>query len=233
MNMIPLVVTSLSLVLAAAMAALAWRLAREERRRSEARVAALASDLDLDLRPSPTVAAAGSELFRVEERGRAGSRFAAVLAIGVFAVATALALIVLTSRAGNSVSESVAAQARLPDAGLTTRAAAESKPLELIALTHERDGDGIIVRGVVRNPTAGVDQRAVAAVVVAFTRDGGFLATGRSALAVPVLAPGSETSFVVSVPNANEVGRYRVSFRTAERVVPHVDRRDSAITQVQ
>lgn len=230
--MIPLVVTSLSLTLAATMAALAWRLAREERRRSQARVAALASDLDLDLRPNADVAA-GAELFRMEERGHDGSRFAAVLAIGGFAVATALALIVLTSRAGHTVSEPVAAQARLPDAGLTTRAAAESKPLELMALTHERDGDGIIVRGVVRNPTAGADQSGVAAVVFVFTRDGAFLASGRSALAVPVLAVGSETRFVVTVPHANEVGRYRVSFRSDDRVVPHVDRRDSAITQIR
>ena len=52
----------------------------------------------------------------------------------------------------------VAAQATRPDAGLTTRAAAESAPLELIALTHEREGDGIIVRGVVRNPSTGIDR---------------------------------------------------------------------------
>jgi hypothetical protein len=50
---------------------------------------------------------------------------------------------------------------------------------------------------------------------------------------VPVLAPGSETAFVVTVPHANEVGRYRVSFRSDDRVVPHVDRRDSVITQTQ
>jgi hypothetical protein len=59
-----------------------------------------------------------------------------------------------------------------------------------------------------------------------FTRDGAFLASGRSALAVPVLAPGAETAFVVTVPNANEIGRYRVSFRSDDRVIPHVDRRE-------
>ena len=50
MNMFLLGVTSLSLILAATMAAVAWRLARDERRRSQARVATLASDLDLDMR---------------------------------------------------------------------------------------------------------------------------------------------------------------------------------------
>jgi hypothetical protein len=224
--MILLLVTSSSLILAATMAAVAWRLAREERRRSQARIATLASDLDLEMRPNGAATAAGAELFRIGEPSVAGSRFAVVLAIGVFAVATALALLVTMSRAGQPVSEPVVAQATLPDAGLTTRPGTASVPLELVALTHEREGDGIIVRGVVRNPSTGVDQGRVAAVVFVFTRDGAFLASGRSALAVPVLAPGAETAFVVTVPNANEIGRYRVSFRSDDRVIPHVDRRE-------
>jgi hypothetical protein len=229
------VITTVSLLVAATMAAVAWRLAREERRRSLARVTALASDLvDVDMRPNAEAAAAGTDLFRVREQGHAGSRFAAVLTIGVFAVATALALIVVLSRAGQSVAGPAAAQSSLPDAGLTTRSATESVPLELVTLTHEREGDGIIVRGVVRNPTSGVDQGHIAAVVFVFTRNGAFLASGRSALAVPVLAPGSETAFVVTVPHANEVGRYRVSFRSDDRVVPHVDRRErTPIARVQ
>jgi hypothetical protein len=224
--MILLLVTSGSLILAATMAAVAWRLAREERRRSQARVATLASDLDLEMRPDGEVTASGGELFRTQQQGDARSRFAAVLTIGVFAVATALALLVTMGRAGQSVSEPTAVKAQPPDAGFTTRAATESAPLELMALTHEREGDGIIVRGVVRNPSTGVDQGRVAAVVFVFTRDGAFLASGRSALAVPVLAPGAETAFVVTVPNASEIGRYRVSFRSDDRVVPHIDRRE-------
>jgi hypothetical protein len=224
--MILLLVTSCSLILAATMAAVAWRLVREERRRSQARIATLASDLDLEMRSNGAVTTAGADLFRLEEHTHAGARFAAVLTIGVLAVATALALLVTMSRAGQPVSEPAAARATLPDAGLTTRPAPESVPLELMALTHERDGDRIIVRGVVRNPSAGVDQARVAAVVFVFTRDGAFLASGRSALAGPVLAPGSETAFVVTVPNANEIGRYRVSFRSDDRVIPHVDRRE-------
>jgi hypothetical protein len=226
MNMFLLGVTSLSMILAATMAAVAWRLARDQRRRSQARVAALASDLDLDLRANSDVTGAGAEPFRIEEGRSAGSRFAAVLTIGVFAVATALALIVVTSRSGQSVADPGAAQATLPDAGLTTRSARESVPLELTALTHEREGDAIIVRGMVRNPSTGIDLGRVAAVVFVFTRDGAFLASGRSDLAAPLLAPGSETAFAVTVPNANEVGRYRVSFRTEAGVVPHVDRRE-------
>lgn len=232
--MILILVTSLSLILAATMAAVVWRLSREERRRSQARVAALAEEFDFDLRTDAEISAAGVELFRSEQRGRSGSRFAAVMTIGVFAVATALALIVATTRAGQPVSEPVAEQAKLADAALTVRSGPESGALELIALTHERDGDSMVVRGVVRNPSTGADQDGIAAVVFVFTRDGAFLASGRSDLAGPLLAPGSETAFVVTVPHATEVGRYRVSFRSDQRVVPHVDRRErSAIAYVR
>ena len=187
----------------------------------------------MDIRPTAELGAAGVELFRSEEAHHARSRVAAVLAIGGFAVATALALVVATSRAGQPVAAPVAAQTELPDEGVSARATAEPAPLELTALTHERDGDGIIVRGLVRNPATGVDQDRIAAVVFVFTRDGAFLASGRSALTGPALAPGSETAFVVAVPHATEVGRYRVSFRSDDRVVPHVDHRNRRpITQV-
>jgi hypothetical protein len=53
-----------------------------------------------------------------------------------------------------------------------------------------------------------------------------FLASGREAILSPTLGPGGESSFTVTVPDAKDVGRYRVSFRTEERVIPHVDQRD-------
>jgi len=37
---------------------------------------------------------------------------------------------------------------------------------------------------------------------------------------------GGETAFTVTVPAATQIGRYRVSFRTNDRVIPHIDRRD-------
>src|SRR5438105_1460359 len=40
------------------------------------------------------------------------------------------------------------------------------------------------------------------------------------------LAPGTESPFAVTIPHASDVGRYRVSFRTDDRIVPHIDRRD-------
>lgn len=220
-----IVIAAISLVLSITMSAVAWRLAREERRRSRARVAVLASDLaDLDLHPAGAVAP-GPDLFRAQEPGP--SRFTAVLAVGVFAVATPVALIVVTGRHGQPGAEPVAAE--MPRTGATApgpRTTAESAPLELVALGHEREGDGIIVRGVVRNPMAGVERDRVAVVIFLFNRDGGFLTSGLAAVDVPALAPGSQSDFIVTVPHAGEVGRYRVSFRSDDRIVPHIDRRD-------
>jgi hypothetical protein len=63
------------------------------------------------------------------------------------------------------------------------------------------------------------------AVVLLFNQQGGFLTSARSPVESATLPPGSETTFSISVPGAADVGRYRVSFRTDDRVVPHVDRR--------
>jgi hypothetical protein len=216
-----IVIAAFSLIVSTIMSGIAWRLTREERRRSRARVAVLASDL-ADLEPAAAIAAApGADLLVAEEPGH--SRFGAVLAVGGFGIATAIALSVLTSRSGQPAAGlTVRPAARAPEA----RAATESAPLELVALGHAREGDRIIVRGIVRNPTAGVERDGVAAVVFLFNRDGGFLTSGLAAVDVPVLAPGSQSGFIVTVPHASEVGRYRVSFRTDDRIVPHVDRRD-------
>jgi hypothetical protein len=240
-----IVIAAISLTVSIVMSGVAWRLAREERRRSRARVAALASDLaaldpaargatpsalDPGAAPAP-----GLDLFRADEQRSSRSRFAAVLTVGGLAVVAALALIVVTSRGGQSISGPRVAPAPRPAArGLEPRAATEPAPLELVALGHERDRDGIIVRGVVRNPTAGVERDRLAVVVLLFDRDGGFLASGHAGVDVPGLAPGSHSDFVVTVPHANEAGRYRLSFRIDDRVLPHVDRRDRGpVAQLQ
>jgi hypothetical protein len=51
------------------------------------------------------------------------------------------------------------------------------------------------------------------------------VASGRAAIDGSALGPGAESTFVVTLPGAGDVGRYRVSFRTGDRVVSHVDRR--------
>jgi hypothetical protein len=99
-------------------------------------------------------------------------------------------------------------------------------PVELLALGHDRDGDRLTVRGVVRNPSAGRAVDRMTAVVFLYNRDGGFLTSGRAGIDSTALLAGGESAFVVVIPGASDVGRYRVSFRTDDRVVPHVDRRD-------
>jgi len=225
-----LLVTLASTVLAAIMSLVAWRIAGDERRRSEARVEALAADIhgvervephglsdDLELRPSRGQST-GAELFAAAQP-RSGSRLPTVIAAGVFVVATVAALVIVVG-GGSSATTHASTQAVV-----ATPPARAAVPLELVALGHERDGDRLTVRGIVRNPESGVAVDRLTAVVFLFNRDGGFLSSGRMIVESSALRPGAESTFVVTVPGAADVGRYRVSFRTDDRIVPHVDRR--------
>jgi hypothetical protein len=107
-------------------------------------------------------------------------------------------------------------------------AAVTSAPLELVALRHERQGNTLIVSGLVRNPHAGRLIKGLAAVAFTFDRQGAFLTSGRAPLDFPQLAAGDESPFSISVPQSAGVGRYRISFRTDDGVVPHIDRRETA-----
>jgi flagellar basal body-associated protein FliL len=229
--MMLLLVTVISIALAALMGIVAWRIAGEERRRSEARIAALAVEIhaadSLPLRVAasdpirePRAAAmSGSDLFAGTSDVRTGARWPAVVAAGAFVVATAGALVVVLSSGSHATthaSNQQVAAAKPPVAPV---------PLELVALGHERDGDRLIVRGVVRNPSSGAPVDRLTAVVFLFNREGGFLTSGRVMIDPSALSPGGESIFVVTVPGAADVGRYRVSFRTDDRIVPHVDRR--------
>jgi hypothetical protein len=251
MELALVVTTVVSIVLAAAMGIVAWRMARAERLRSAARVAALAADLrevdrvrdqaavgsrseparihqlarrsmefeNLELYSGRAPAPPG-EMFRAGASHASGSRLATVLAVGSFAVAASLALVIATSRGAPAIVEPPAAQAPAP--GRPSDAA----PLELVALSHDRDGDQITIRGVVQNSREGTPVDQLTAVVYLFDREGGFLGDGRTSIEVPALAPGARSPFVVKVGHAANVGRYRISFKTGDRVVPHVDRRN-------
>jgi hypothetical protein len=261
-----LVVTVTSMVLAGIMSVIAWRIAREERRRSEARIAALAADIhddvaavslrradagvpgraegavgaeepswgsgapvgtsfgatqrwhdELELRPA---AAAHADLFSAAQPAPSASRWPAVLGIGALTFGGAAALAIVLSAGPRKAAQDEAVP--------RTTATAATLPLELVALGHERDGDRLTVRGVVRNPVAASEIDGVTAVVFVFTRDGGFLTSGRMPLQSSALRPGAEATFAVTVTGASDVGRYRVSFRTDDRIVPHVDRRTIA-----
>ena len=216
-----LVVTITAVACAAVMGTIAWRMARDERRRSEARIAALAIEIhrrpapaghepDLELRPRPAISVPV----------QTGTRSIAAVVLGVFIVGAIAALAIFAS--GSAVAPTSAHQ--------STRAApnearTHEQPLELIALGHERDGDRLTVHGIVRNPKMADPVNRLTAVVFVFDGSGAFAASGRAPVRQPTLAPGAESTFVVAVPGAADVARYRVSFRTDDRVVPHVDRR--------
>lgn len=246
MDVTLILVTLLSLALAAVMTTLAWRLAREERRRSDARVAMLAAEIrggrdgvqrgaaargvehDLPLHHRATVVQS-RDLFEAQQRPEPQSRAgtALVTAAIVLAGVATVGYVAPHWSVASGVSRTSAA-ARI---SRQTQAPAVAVPLELTALTDERDGDRLTVRGVVRNPEGGGDVRGLTAVVSLFGQDGGFVTSGRATVAA--LAPGAESPFLVTIPNAAGAGRYRVSFRTDDRIVPHVDRRDRSMARAR
>jgi hypothetical protein len=237
-----LLVTLISLVLAAIMAVIAWHVSQEERRRSEARVAALAAEIRegvpaaFDTTPFATEsalrgAALTSPMFAAPSSSHTSARLGVIAAIGFILFVSAAAVAVVLGRSaghdGNTVESGANEDAAAPVASQVTPPNPPTPmPLELIALGHERDGDRLTVRGVIRNPPAGAEVDHVAAVVFLFNGDGRFVGSGRAAVASGTLAPGGESAFLVTIQAASGVARYRVSFRTDDRVVPHVDRRD-------
>lgn len=197
-------------------AVLVWRVLREERRRSEARVAALASAIDGPALPGAEALPTAS-FFEVGHRSPMQGRPLLKVAIGFAMAVTMIVLIAMTGDRG---------QPRPPAA-----AEAAQTPLELISMRHARAGNTLTVTGLVRNPGDAPAGRVIA-VVLAFDRRGDFIASGRGPLEFPTLARGDESPFRVTVPDVPDVGRYRVSFRTEAGVVRHVDLRDSADRQI-
>ncbi len=99
-------------------------------------------------------------------------------------------------------------------------------PLELVALEHDRDDSRLVVRGIVRNPASAVTLNGL------HSGCAGILERWRihrqrtdAGGCYGALVPGAEAPFVVTLPDADSVDRYRVSFRTDDRIVPHIDRR--------
>jgi hypothetical protein len=211
----PLVI-ALSLAVVALTVAI-WYKVRLERRRSDARVAALAAAFDDPFWDTPWAEIG-------ENSGEMWSRTHGVSLtvpeevhssrIPAFAVA---ALIVLSASALLVVGMNSGGRAR-------PAVAASPSSIELLAMRHALDGETLIVSGLVRNPTATVTP-ALSAVVSVLGRDGQIASRGESPLDPAMLEPGKETNFRVSVPHVLEPGRYRVAFVNGSHIVPHVDRR--------
>jgi hypothetical protein len=242
-----LVIAVLGLVLAAFMAGVAWRLHRDEARRSAARVATLAADLRderfrapaivggrrvesrIQLFPSRPIDAdlfdrgghsdSTPDLFSFDRSRGTESRLGPVLAVGIFAVVVAFALILAMGRGSRQAADSASA------AATAAHAPATPAPIELVSLDQTRDGDRLTVRGAVRNPPSGERFDRLVAEVTYFGSDGKMLGSGHAALQPATLAPGTESAFAVTIARGQDVGRYRIRFHVDERIVAHVDRR--------
>jgi len=201
-----LATTVLSLAVAIVMTGVAWRLARDEQRRSDARVADLAADLYHDDSPAPVQV---NDLFAPDAQPRTKGSLVHALGIGVVVVGTLIALLVVftggsSERAGTPVVKASSDQPAPPALELT-------------------------VRGIVRNP-GGPSIGPLMAGVSVFNREGDLVASGRAPIEYQSLEAGVESKFVVRIADARDVYRYRVSFTVDNRTVAHVDRRDRATT---
>jgi hypothetical protein len=109
--------------------------------------------------------------------------------------------------------------------GTSAAAVGPNSPLELVSLRHDRKSEKLAVSGLVRNPAAGKPVERLSAVVFLFDRQGTFVTSAKADVDFLKLGAGDESPFVVSLDAPATVARYRVSFRTDEGVVPHIDRR--------
>ena len=183
-------------------------MAGENRRRSEARVARLADVLHAAEEPDSHPVVAPNFLdSAVAASGRPGSR--------IVAAAVSLALII-----GFAATWVVTRAASAPTSGDTVVAeeAVPSQPasLELVSLTHERVNSGALeLRGEVHDPENGTTLDDVTVVALLFDTQGAFLTSSRAPLATRTLVHGGTATFFISVPDATNVGRYRVSSEPA------------------
>jgi hypothetical protein len=217
MDVVLVSITVVSLALAVAMGAVVLRVLRDERRRSDARVALLTAaartrdaaseSAEFEIRPEPVTTS--HELFDAADEPVPWARRAAAAGV-IAALVVSIGYVILP---GSGSATAVAAAKPAP-------------PLELLELGHVRDADRLVISGVVRNPGDGAAYADVSAAALLFGADGTQLATGRAALDHAALRPGQQSPFVVTVPATGAVARYRVGFRFPDgTVVEHVDRR--------
>jgi hypothetical protein len=232
MESVLIVITLVSLALTIALAVVLARLMRDERRRSEARTAVLREMADavareqlleeagdeVDLPLLADVQPAG-DLFVHREPGSAWPRRVAV-------AATIASLVTVAALALRSTDPSPASATQ---ANPRPAAAQTEGLLELLSLKQTQGTDRLTIVGLVQNPRDGAVLSKVKATALLFGADGTFLASGGAPLDFTVLRPGDESPFVIDVPVAAPVARYRVGFRSEDgRVIGHVDRRTAA-----
>lgn len=232
-------VTLLSLFLAIAMGVVTWRLVQEERRRSAARLAALAAELggegwSASDDPDPLAPRFANELpdrSAPESAGDGGAAREPDAGIGLFSSPVPPApagwgrLAALAGAAGLVLA--VVATVFLSGSGAGD--AAESPddarpPLDLIALRHAAEGPFLDISGSVRNPAAADGAARLSVVAMAFDEAGTLVATRRTPVETPSLPPGADSLFTIRLLAAG-ISRYRISFLLDETTIPHIDRR--------
>ena len=209
-------VTVMALLMTVAMGIVTWRLVREERRRSAARLAVLASRLREHeepgtgpVRPTPDDRDR-RETSLLDEPGRDGTVSSSnPWGIGLGLAVCGLAAIVVVT---------------LLPVGSTEDAAAAPVPLELLALGHDRRDGTLAITGTVRNPPNGAPQMRLTVLATAFDDAGTVIATERALVSAGALPAGAACTFSLSLP-AEAATRYRISFMVDEGTVPHLDRR--------
>ena len=239
MDTLLLGITVVSLIVALVMSVSAWRVGRDEKRRAAARVAALsAASTEPAARQAPWAPSAASARPKAaysriepdpvpEDTGTAPFDHSPFLGTASTATAsggrqrslawTAAGLFVILS-AGVVWTMSA-------PRGTTPRAGGPNNPIELISLNHNRQASKLSISGLVRNPLSGQPMERITAVVFLFDQKGAFVASARAPLDFIKLGVGDESPFVVTVDAPASVARYRVSFRSDEATVPHIDRR--------
>jgi hypothetical protein len=231
MDTLLLGITIVSLVVALVMSVTAWRLMRDEKARSAARIAALSDAASEDtparapwkpapfepaerdepvIRHEPVITHASGFLGAapVARDGGTGQRTLAVAAVGLFVLLSGGLVSMMSGPEGSSAV-----------------AVGPNSPLELVSLSHARQKEKLSVSGLVRNPVNGTPVERLTAVVFLFDAAGTFVTSSRAHVDFLTLGTGDETPFVVALDAPATVARYRVSFRTDAGVVPHVDRR--------
>ena len=177
--------------------------------------AARGSALDLDLNPRAAAPVSGIDSMFAEPERRSPWPNRIAVAAACAAIVALLGFVLLPgSRSGSDTQQAA------------TGTSGSTAPLELLALGHTADADGLTISGIVQNPRGGTALTNVVATASLFASDGAVVANGSAPLDFTQLRPGEESPFVVKVPTPAGVARYRVSFRNDKgAVLGHVDRR--------
>jgi hypothetical protein len=241
MDTLMLVITGVSVLVAVTASFVAWRAIGAERRRSAARVAALAAAAEVPAEQArlreraPVVGDTHDDLHEfipaveavAERYAAAAASTDALLGAPVADSGSsgrqhrllAAAAVVFVLVGGGSLALLVSGRAP----SVTTAPA--GVPLELVALSHARPEGQLAISGLVHNPAAGARLEQLEAHVRVFDAAGILIATRSAPVDAVALVPGADAPFSVTVGEASTAARYRVSFASRGAMLAHVDRR--------